>query len=228
MRLIVLDIKLDTNNALVQLEALSLPEKKRRAILRNMGRKSRKLAIDRVKEGKNRDGRKWKEPKKKTIFKKINQTKRTYLKTSGESVVIGYKSGGRGYAGAIAKAHARGLEEKFTVEQSIKNLKKKSLPAYDSKVTRAQAKRLISLGYKMWDKEKKAYIKVSQIKIMSTLTFGQAGLIINLLKEEEKERKKTQWTIKRPVRELLGNTVSEQNKIRIAELEQQMYLKQKS
>ena len=224
----MLDIKLDTNNALVQLEALSLPEKKRRAILRNMGRKSRKLAIERVKEGKNRDGRKWKEPKKKAIFKKINQAKRTYLKTSGESVVIGYKSGGRGYAGAIAKAHARGLEEKFTVEQSIKNLKKKSLPAYDSKATRAQAKRLISLGYTMWDKEKKAYKKVSQIKIMSRLTFGQAGLIINLLKEEEKERKKTQWTIKRPVRELLGNTVSEQNKIRIAELEQQMYLKQKS
>ncbi|MDK2595211.1 hypothetical protein [Pseudoalteromonas obscura] len=181
-----------------------------------------------MKEGKNRDGRKWKQPKKKAIFKKINQKKRTYIKTSGSHAVIGYKSGGKGYAGAIAKAHAKGLEEKFTVEQSIKNLKKKSLPAYGSKATRAQAKRLISLGYKMWDKDKKAYRKVSQTKIMSKLTFGQAGLIINLLKEEEKERKKTQWTIKRPVRELLGNTVNEQNKIRTTELERKMYLKQKS
>ncbi|TQF70491.1 hypothetical protein [Pseudoalteromonas luteoviolacea] len=224
----MLNIKLDTNDALVQLEALSLPEKKRRAILRDMGRKSRNLAIDRVKEGKNRDGRKWKQPKQKAIFKKINQKKRTYIKTSGSHTVIGYKSGGRGYAGAIAKAHARGLEEKFTVVQSIKNLKKKSLPAYNSTATRAQAKRLLSLGYKMWDKDKKAYKKVSQAKIMSKLTFGQAGLIINLLKEEEKERKKTEWTIKRPVRELLGNTVNEQNKIRIAELERKMFLKQKS
>ncbi|WP_141685266.1 hypothetical protein [Pseudoalteromonas luteoviolacea] len=220
----MLNIKLDTSDALVQLEALSLPEKKRRAILRDMGRKSRNLSVDRVKEGKNRDGRKWEDPKNGKIFKKINQKKRTYIKTSGMTSVIGYK---KGRWGAIANAHAKGLKDKFTV----KNLKNRNLPDDRSRATQAQAERLVDLGYKRWDKRNKAFKEVSEKTIRRKLKFGQAGLIIRLLKERnkaaEKQRKK-EWDIKRPVRELLGNTVSEQNKIRIAELERKMFLQQKS
>ena len=195
--------------------------------MRSMGIRSRELSIARVKQGKNTDGSAWKEPKKKSIFTKINQKKRTYIKTSGVSAEIGYKSSGRGYAGAIAKAHSRGLEEKFSVEQSIKNLKKRPRPDNKAQATRQQAKRLIDLGYKVWNKKTKSYKEVkTQIYIMKNLTFGKAGFLIKLLKAEEKEKKK-QWSIKRPERELLGNTPLERSKIRIAELEKKMYLNQK-
>ncbi|GAA79239.1 hypothetical protein P20495_1737 [Pseudoalteromonas sp. BSi20495] len=184
------------------------------------------MSIARVKQGKNTDGSAWKEPKKKRIFTKINQKKRTYIKTSGVSAEIGYKSSGRGYAGAIAKAHSRGLEEKFSVERSIKNLKKRPRPDYGEGATLEQARRLKALGYKMWSKDMGKYVRVTQGTIMQKLSFGKAGLIIALLKAEEKEKKK-QWSIKRPERELLGNTPVERSKIRIAELEKKMYLNQK-
>jgi len=211
----VLSISLNRETKFDQLQALSLSEKKRRAILRNAARKSRDLSVKRVARGRNTDGNPWETPKKKRIFKKINQKKRTYIKTSGSVGEIHYKNSGRGYSGAIAKAHARELETKFSTEKMREALKKKPKPNYKEPATKQQAKRLIALGYKVWDKDSKKFVKVTTQKyIINNITFGKAGFLINLLKAEAKQSGNKEWTVKRPKRELLGNEQKGQKLVR--------------
>lgn|GEM_PF-6943515 len=203
----MLKIKFDKDTKTDQLQALTLPEKKRRTILRNAIRKSRDLAYKRVNQGRNRNEQSWATPKKKNIFKKIKQKKSTYLKTGGSYGEIHYKNTGRGFAGAIAKAHAEGLGVTHTAEQSRESLKNKPAPNYSAPATKLQAKRLIELKYKIWNKQTKRYNEVSTQKyIIDNLTFGRAGFLINLLKAEDKATKKKEWTVERPKRELLGNS----------------------
>lgn len=207
------------SKAIGELVALTLPPRKRQQILRNAGRRFRDQSVKRVKRGRNTDGKKWQEPKSKRIFKRINQKKRTFIATTPNQVTIGYK---KSRTGRIARAHQEGVTEKYSVKKAKEHLKNAAVPDYREDATRAQAKELKELGYKCWDKENKKYKSPTLNQIMQTLTLGKAGLIIRLLRAEKRQNadKKTDWTIKRHKRDLLGNT-SRQHKVNTAKLRQE-------
>ncbi|PAJ72259.1 hypothetical protein CJF42_22150 [Pseudoalteromonas sp. NBT06-2] len=201
----MLKFELDTDEALQQLGLLTLPAKKRQQILRKAGRRFRQNSLNRVKDKKNVDGTAWKSSNSKKLFKKLKQKKSTYIKTTPNSVEIGFK---RQRWGKLARAHAIGLEDEYSVAESKKKLKKAKKPDYKAPATRSQAKELNRLGFKWWNKNTKKYKSISQKRISELFTVAQAGIVIKLLRPSKKNNKET-WNIKRPKRELLGNTKKE-------------------
>ncbi|MDE9494189.1 phage virion morphogenesis protein [Xenorhabdus bovienii] len=115
---------------------------------------------------------------------------RLYLKGGG------YHSGTKPIkAGAVGYTQQNGY--RFTIRRS--DFKAPRDP--DKKATKTQAKKLLSLGYKVRKGKKKGWKAPAQKNITGVMSFWQAGLLIRSLSGE---MQKSTWTVDLPAREFLG------------------------
>ena len=112
--------------------------------------------------------------------------------------------------GQIARAHQNGIATTMTAGQAIKAARRRGEPDYSAPATAAQAKALLAAGYRKpiggtFKNGAKAgqrrTRRVSAKHIMDTMTVGQAGLILRLLRNKAS---KQQWLIPLPEREFFG------------------------
>lgn len=208
-------------------KVLSLPAGKRRTLMRSWGRKIRKSARENTQAQRNVDGSRWasRKPRKNKVerddkgrrinsgkmLKNITKGKHLNVKTLGnDAVEVDWSNSG---IGRLAREHQEGMTQFFRMSGVRTQGKDYSGPATD-----AQAKQLVSYGYKIrkarkskWNKEtayKKRrkngaseWVTPSKAWIKKNLKFGQAGLILH---ELGYARAKSSWLIERPSRSFLG------------------------
>lgn len=182
-------------NVLEQLQLLDLQPATRRKILRRIGREVVKTNKASMRAQRDPQGRKWvgrKSGKKKRMMRKL-ASKFTAIPDT-DKVIMTWKNN---LASNAAFQHQHGIEQHFTAKLAAKIHGK---PDYKAPTTRAQAKKLIALGYRIKGKSKKG--RRPSIKwIISHLNQGKAGLIIRLLADKPT---KQEWDIRLPVRQLVA------------------------
>ncbi|MBL4761385.1 MAG: phage virion morphogenesis protein [Gammaproteobacteria bacterium] len=179
-----------------QIALLKLPSAKRKRLLARVGRKVRVKSRKRLREQKDLNGRPWEKRSGKSKRKMLRgMSKRIAVYSSPEKVDITFSNA---LTGKIAKAHQEGIDEVMT---SAKMRRLKGQPDYDAPATRKQAKSLRDAGYKIRKKKGKGWKKPSLKHITETMTIGQAGLVLRVLRDEASKKS---WTIPLPKRSFLG------------------------
>lgn len=186
-----------------KLKLLQLPPAKRKRLLGQVVRKVRSGTRRRLREQRDLNGAKW-EPRK-------DGRKQKMLRKIGRKLVTSYdQNEGRvsypgGVTSRIAREHQDGLDEVMTAERMRKI---HGEPDYSAPATTAQAKALRAEGYKARKKSGKGYRNASIREIKETLTLGQAGIILRMMRDSDS---KQSWVIPLPARAHLGATEKEIN-----------------
>ncbi|MGR6871181.1 phage virion morphogenesis protein [Pseudomonas sp. HK3] len=187
-------------------EMMSLPEGKRRTMLRSMGRGVRRTARTNMKNQKNIDGSAYESRKeksnKKGMFKRLGRG--LIVPTETDSVRVAWASPD---VGKVARAHHEGLQETFT---AVKAVKQYGRPHYGDPATKKQIKALLAEGFKVkrktGKKGKTKWVTPTQKWIKENIFLGQAGLILKAMRNETPKK---QWSINLAKRTLLGATQEE-------------------
>lgn len=189
-----------------QLALLDLPPKLRRRLLTRVSKRIRAMSNTRVRKQKNIDGSPY-EPSKATRKQRRKMLsgliKKNYLdvvRASPDQATLGWRNGLMGF---IAAEHHHGREQRYTAARARKE---HPIP-YHSPCTDDQAKRLRRLGFKVRKPGRSARGKALWIRpavswIKENIGYGQAGLIIRELKNEQPGP--SSWVIKMPKRDFLG------------------------
>lgn len=197
-------IRLDVQgqlNVQRKLKLLQLPPAKRKRLLGQVVRKVRTASRGRLRSQHGLDGAKWeprKDGRKQKMLRKVGRSMKTYYQADSGKVTFDGTVIGR-----IAKAHQEGIPEVMTAERMRKI---HGEPDYAGPATTAQAKALRAEGYKARKKSGKGYRNASIREIKDTLSLGQAGIILRLMRDSES---KQQWVIPLPDRSFLGATENE-------------------
>ncbi|WP_299002319.1 phage virion morphogenesis protein [uncultured Shewanella sp.] len=196
-------LNIDINTESVKtLNLLTLPGRKRRQILRGAGRKVRRDSRDRLKAQKGLYGQAWEERsngRKDRMLKKLGKHLQVHTNENQADVTFASSR-----IAKVARAHQDG--EKLTQTPP------KGQPNYQGPATQKQAKALIKEGYKIRSKPGKGWITPSLKWIKENLTLGQAGLILRILREQEKGPQ--QWDIQLPARSFLGQNQNEYKQLK--------------
>ncbi|MCF8093695.1 MAG: hypothetical protein K9K40_14695 [Desulfotignum sp.] len=218
MALSDIGIDIDTDPAstlrlMDQIDLLTMSPRRRRLLMRKVGKGVIKDARLNIKKQQTVAGTAMK-PRKK------NRVRRKLLSKMGKGLMTKFPAGDRegivtwknpGHA-IVASRHQHGVPESFG---SIKAKKMYGTPDYKKPATPRQAASLIKEGYRARVARKrgkgKAVLKrVSKKWIQDNLTLGQAGLILRLLRTGETKGPQ-RWTIKVPERPFLGVTPKQAN-----------------
>ncbi|QUM84450.1 phage virion morphogenesis protein [Moritella sp. 28] len=203
----MLNLGISTDNALKQLDLLTLDANKRRRILRGAGRKVRRDTKARLKGQRGLSGTNWQgrsDGRKKRMLKKLGKGVQVHTTPNNAKVTFGNKR-----LGQIARVHQEGITLTQTAKQAAKD---NGTPDYRGKASRRQAKSLRDSGYKIRKKRGKGW-KVPPLKwITENITSGQAGLILRILRGNEKA--KSSWEIKLPARSFIGQSSHEQTELK--------------
>lgn len=188
-----------------QMQLLKLPAARRKRMLGQIGRKVRVYSRKRLRGQRGLDGQPW-EKRKEQKHKKNNQkmfrkfSKGLAVYSSADKVDITFSNY---VTGLIAKKHHEGIDELMPAARAEKQ---KGVPDYDAPATRRQAKRLREAGYRVRRAKGKGW-KVPSIKhIVETMTLGQAGMVLRMMRGADS---KASWVIPTEKRDFLGATQKE-------------------
>ncbi|WHI45032.1 phage virion morphogenesis protein [Microbulbifer sp. VAAF005] len=183
-----------------QLALLKLPPAKQRRIGGTLARKVRTYSRKRLREQKDLNGKSWEKRKKrrqgkgKKMLRGMSKRMRTRSTGLGGEVFFADKN-----TAQIAYQHQHGIAEEWDGQKAEKVY---GQPDYKAPATRRQARALKKEGYKVrlpGGRKKKPTLRW----ITENLTLGQAGLILQVLRDEPKENS---WVIELPERSFLGTT----------------------
>lgn len=182
-----------------QMQLLALPANKRIRILKTLGRKERAKARKRIQAQKTVTGETFTpraSGKKGKMLKKLGRTLEPYVKNA-KRLELKHKNV---LTGRIAALQQEGGSEKMTAARMARIHGK---PDYKAPCSRSQAKALRSEGYKVKRAKGSRYRRASIKEIMATLSHGQAGFILQKLRNKTI---KTNWQIPVQARPFLGDT----------------------
>jgi len=203
----LLQLGVNTSEALKQLNLLTLSPNKRRQILRGAGRKVRRSSRDRIKAQKDLNGKTWQgrsNGRKKKMLKKLG--KHIQVRTTANKVDVTFSGNN---IGRIARAHQEGVSQTMTAKDAQKRY---GTPDYKAPATRKQAKALRANGYKIRKSRGKGWKNPSLKWITQNLNSGQAGLILRILKGNQKG--KSSWQLPLPKRSFLGQSQTEYKQLK--------------
>ncbi|WHI46799.1 phage virion morphogenesis protein [Microbulbifer sp. VAAF005] len=185
-----------------QLALLKLPPAKQRRIGGTLARKVRTYSRKRLREQRGLDDKSWEKRKKGPkrqrgkgkMLRGFSKRMRARSTGLGGEVFFADKN-----TAQIAYQHQHGIAEEWDGQKAEKVYGK---PDYKAPATRRQARALKKEGYKVrlpGGRKKKPTLRW----ITENLTLGQAGLILQVLRDEPKENS---WVIELPERSFLGTT----------------------
>ena len=164
-----------------------------------MARKVRTYSRKRLRAQRGLDGMPWEKRKtgSRKMLRGISKRLRTKSDSSGGMVHLADR-----ITGQIAFAHQHGIAEEWTGQKAEKVYGK---PDYSAPATRRQARALKAEGYvvRLPGGRKK---KPTMRWISDNLTQGQAGFILQTLRDEPR---KNRWVIDLPARSFLGAEAGE-------------------
>ncbi|CED59256.1 Prophage PSPPH06, virion morphogenesis protein [Moritella viscosa] len=205
----MLNLGIPTDNALKQLDLLTLDANKRRRILRGAGRQVRRDTKARLKGQQNLSGTYWQgraNGKKTRMLKKLGKGLQVHTTANNATVTFGDP-----HAGKIARVHQEGIDVTVKAKTATELQQQRGTLDYSDPSTRKQAKALRKEGYKIRQKRGKGW-KTPTLKWMQeNLTMGRAGLILRLMRENAP---KSSWEIKTPARSFLGQNETEQTQLK--------------
>lgn len=178
-----------------KLELLRLPPIKRKRLLGQIARKLRSVNRKRLRQQRNVDGStfaKRADGSKRRMFKQLGKTLRSKANTAQAEIAPN-----NSVMAKIAYKHHHGIGEVMTTSKAQKIYGE---PNYDAPATRRQARSLKAEGYKA-RKPGGRFKRVTIKHITETMTVGQAGLVLRLMRDEAP---KSQWVIPLPARDMLG------------------------
>lgn len=199
-------IRLDVQGQLSvkrKLQLLQLPPAKRKRVMGQIIRKVRVASRGRLRGQKDLNGAPWeprKSGKKQKMLRKFSRNLVTNY--SAKQATVKFNNG---VMGRIARQQQDGIDEVMTAE---KMRRIHGQPDYSDPATTSQAKALKAEGYKARKKSGKGYRNISIREIKETLTLGQAGIILRLMRDTELKKS---WVIPLPSRSFLGATENEIN-----------------
>lgn len=192
-----------------QLAVLALPPKERAKMLRKMGQKVISETRQNIRKQRTVSGSSMAKRKhgKKKLLRKMGQG--LVSKRDGKfSIVVTWKNG---RTAKIAYKHQNGITEIGTL-RGLKEIKQRGDTWFDADApaTKPQAKRLKELGYKIpvskFKNGRWKFRKPSIKWIVDNMTFGQAGLMMLILRDETPKPKPHRWEIETPARPFMGVT----------------------
>lgn len=199
-----------------QLEVLALPPRERAKMLRKMGQKVISDTRQNIRQQRTVSGSsmaKRKSGGKKKLLRKMG--KGLVSKRDGKfSIVVTWKNG---RTAKIAYKHQNGITEIGTL-RGLQKQKQRGDTWFgpDDPATKQQAKRLKQLGYKIPVRKFKngrwKYRKPSIKWIVENMTFGQAGLMMLILRDETPKAKPHRWEIETPARPFMGVALEDVDK----------------
>jgi hypothetical protein len=182
-----------------QLSLLSLSPQMRRRLLNQVAKRVRAMSGKRVREQKNLDGSAYAPRKgkgrKKMLSGLIKNKYLNVLQATPDMTRLGWNNSLMGW---IAAQHNDGQTERRTAAQA----RKANPTDYHDPCTDEQAKLLRRLGFKAFIDGRKKRVRASAAWIKEHINFGQAGLLIRVLKNERAGP--ASWEIKLPKRDFLG------------------------
>jgi len=182
-----------------QLTLLQLPPGKRVRVLKTLGRYERKLARQRIRQQRTVDGQKFtprKDGRKAKLLRQMGRTLEPYV-INGQRLELKHKNR---LTGRIAAFQQEGGQEQMT---AAKLKKRRGEPDYDAPCTREQAKALVSQGFRVRRSKGKGYKRATIKHIQASLTLGQAGLILRMMRNQ---KLKQRWIVPVDGRPFLGDT----------------------
>lgn len=215
-----------------RLQTLTLPKDVRKKVLGEIGRYEKKKTKADMRKQRTPDGKAWEKRHKGKgkMFKKLPKHIKFKQEQNNWAVNVGWFDG----KGIVANEHQQGLPQNFRSYQLGKENKKKGINPEKMPATRAQAKELKGLGYKVkkyqmteqdmkdhsreLDSVRREILKKNggfhnpekfKLKMVTpTIKWIVANLTMAQASKEisklEGQKIKTAWLIKRPKRELLG------------------------
>lgn len=190
-----------------QIQALMLPANQRKKINRKLGREVIKQSRARIRQQKTLSGGKFSpraNGRREKLLLRMMTGKKVKVWAGPNKTTVGWKNG---LTGKIARAQQDGYIENFNAAK----VARLALASDDNggSATKAQAKKLLSLGYersvgtyKTGPKKGKARKKkVSQRWIMENLDAGYAGILIRTIGKEDIKKS---WDVVVPARPFLG------------------------
>lgn len=184
-----------------RLQLLALPPAKRKRISGQFARKVRVNTRRRLKQQKSLNGQPWKKRKGKSRKKMLRGlSKKLVARGDSKGATVTFN---RHQIGQVARAHQEGHTETMTARKMEKI---HGQPDYEAPATRAQAKALKAEGFKQRKKSGKGYKNATIKDITQTMTIGQAGIVLRLMRDKDAA---SSWQIPLPARSFLGATEKE-------------------
>lgn len=196
--------KADITRAFNTLKMCRLTNKRRKQILKRVGRAVHKKAQLNIRHQQTVNGQPFaKRQSKKKRKKMLMKLGRTLSETSSVNHVdVGYKNA---LVGQTAYRQQHGTPEQFTARR-FKKSRRKTDPAPGTKASRQQARALRKAGYTVPKKRGKGEKTPSIGWITSHIDGAQAGVMIRYLRNKQT---KSSWTIQGPPRPYLGLSEAE-------------------
>lgn len=184
------------------LDVMRLPPQKRRTLLRTLGRAVRRDSKNRVQTQRTLSGapmqaRSPKSKGKGLMLKGLGR-RMLVITDSADQVRVGWRGG------KVAFKHQFGVNEHFTADK-LRQRSGEHNQSGDDPATRRQARRLLSLGYKI-RRGRRGWKRPTIAWIQANMTIDHAGKIIRILSNAEPT---SEWDVKLPDRPFLGVTPTE-------------------
>ncbi|MEL4300064.1 hypothetical protein ACE02Z_00390 [Shewanella xiamenensis] len=213
MSLTITPNKQQTLNASTQLALLKLPSAKRIRILKTLGRYERALARKRIRTQTTVDGGQFEarsNGKKGRMLKRLGKTLEPFVKNANR-LELKHQAA---LTGRIAALHQDGGSEQMSASRMARIHGK---PDYNAPCSRSQAKALSSEGYKVRKAKGNGYRRASLNEIMSTLSQGQAGVILRSMRDKPNKQR---WEIPVAARPFLGDSADNVQRQLVSIIEQ--------
>ncbi|MFG0454927.1 hypothetical protein [Shewanella mangrovisoli] len=200
-------------NASNQIALLKLPSAKRIRILKTLGRYERALARKRIRTQTTVDGGQFEaraNGKKGRMLKRLGKTLEPFVKNANR-LELKHKAA---LTGRIAALHQDGGSEQMSASRMARIHGK---PDYNAPCSRSQAKALSAEGYKVRKAKGNGYRRASLNEIMSTLSQGQAGVILRSMRDKPNKQR---WEIPVAARPFLGDSADNVQRQLVSIIEQ--------
>lgn len=200
-------------NASNQIALLKLPSAKRIRILKTLGRYERALARKRIRTQTTVDGGQFEaraNGKKGRMLKRLGKTLEPFVKNANR-LELKHKAA---LTGRIAALHQDGGSEQMSASRMARI---HGTPDYNAPCSRSQAKALSAEGYKVRKAKGNGYRRASLNEIMSTLSQGQAGVILRSMRDKPNKQR---WEIPVAARPFLGDSADNVQRQLVSIIEQ--------
>lgn len=200
-------------NASNQIALLKLPSAKRIRILKTLGRYERALARKRIRTQTTVDGGQFEaraNGKKGRMLKRLGKTLEPFVKNANR-LELKHKAA---LTGRIAALHQDGGSEQMSASRMARI---HGAPDYNAPCSRSQAKALSAEGYKVRKAKGNGYRRASLNEIMSTLSQGQAGVILRSMRDKPNKQR---WEIPVAARPFLGDSADNVQRQLVSIIEQ--------
>jgi len=193
----------DAINAKKALEALMLTKRKRRWILKDLGRWESRMTRSRIRRQKDTNNKAFEKRKNgdKPVLTSFASGLEPYVLHDATMLNLTWKRKDKAKKAAV---HQAGLTQTISAHEHIKEqTKRQGESDYGTRCTKQQAITLRRLGYRIRRRDGKGWNKPSVRNLEKRLTLGQAGLIIRMMRTG-KRKGKQKWKVHTPQRQILG------------------------